>query len=482
MNKLAVLTLLALLFAGLGAGEVFYEVGADEDVMSVNATVILDCDSNCPDLRWNVPKGAVVVSVRDGFGTVDYERTGDEIALEPNRRRLENVTFDIRFRIEEEAEEIHNGLYKREVSLAGFSDKRTTGIVESDNLLSGKTGFGFETGFKAGEMRFRGDGPVYLRFKFGKGYETDYFSFFGNFDEEAKDAYEVPVGTLGIYQDFERFPVAVMPDSVYNESVNRWSAGEYVSGSMAIRDSLGEDFEPVLAHEVVHGLNDRELKWDSTRSSYIDEGISEHIETLVQRKQGMRTRNLFGDDVTYREKADGKIYRYTLPSKGEEDQLWNYYQNDREFMKSWNAMESLPENRRFGYAYSELIIKNYIANMNGSVREIYDRLDVNKEVSDSEEKWSLYSTIFDMTPCEYESRQRFEGCLESVNSYDYPVYSGVPQRGDSVLEIERKKVPNRTEYQGRFNTLQDVGYSFQDFISYLIDYFSGIVRGLTASS
>ena len=481
MNKTAVVTLLALLLASLGAGEVFYEVGADDEVMRVNATVTLDCDSNCPDLRWNIPKGAEVVSVSDGFGTVEYERTGETLSLEPNRRRIENVTFDIRFRIEEDAEEIYDGLYKREVSLAGFSDERTTGIVKSEELLSGRTGFGFETGFSGEEMRFRGDGPAYLRFKFGDGQETDYFSFFGEYDEEAKVAYEVPVGTLGVYQDFERFPVAVMPDLVYNESVNRWSAGEYVSGSMAIRDSLGEDFVPVLSHEVVHGLNDRELKWDSTRSSYIDEGLAEHVETLVQRKGGMRTRNLFGDDVTYRKKVDGTVYRYTLPPKGQEEQLWKYYEEDREFMKTWNAMDSRPENREFGYAYSELIIKNYVANMNGSVRDIYEQLDVNKEVSRPEEKWRVYSGVFDMTPCKYDSRQRFQNCLDSINSHEYPVFTGVPQRADSVLEIEKTEVPNRTEYRGDLNSVKPLEFDWQGFFAYLTEYFSGIFRGLKAS-
>lgn len=482
VNKLAILTLLTLLLAGFASGEVFYEVKADDEEMKVNATVTLECDSNCPDLNWNIPQGAEVLSAQDGFGALEYDKSGDEVSLKPNRRRIENVTFDIRLLVDREAEEIYDGLYKREVSLAGFSDTKTSGIVENENLLSGKAGFGFQTGFSEDEMRFRGQGPVYLRFKYGEGKETDYFSFFGDFDEEAKQAYQIPVGTTGVYQEFERFPVAVMPDGVYNETVNRWSSGEYISGSMTIRDSLEEDFEPVLAHEVVHGLNDRELKWDSTRSSYIDEGIAEHVESLVKRKQGERTRNLFGEEITYRKKVDGDVYRYTLPSKGAEERLWSYYSEGREFMKSWNAINSRKENRRFGYAYSELIIKNYIANMNGSVKEIYEDLEINSEVSDPEEKWSIYSSIFDMTPCKYESRQRFKECLDSVNNHEYPVYSGVPQRGESVLQIEKKKVPNRTEFDQGNLGIRNVGYSFQDFMSQLIDYLSETFRGLTTSS
>ncbi|MFB6144788.1 MAG: hypothetical protein ABEJ98_05755 [Candidatus Nanohaloarchaea archaeon] len=487
MNKLAVVTALALLFSGLAASQVYYEVDANQDAVRVNATVVLECDTNCPvnswSLTWRRPEDAELISVRDSLGKIEeYTVEGRKITVQTNSGRARmNETVRMQFLISNDAEEVYDGLYKRTISLAGLEGERTTGVVRAEDLLSGKTGFGFETGFNASEMRFRGQGPVFLRFKFGEGRETDYFSFFGDYPGNATDAYEIPVGTLGIYQEFRRFPVAVMPGEVYNRTVNSWSAGEYVSGSMAIRSGLGEDFLPVLAHEVVHGLNDRRLKWDSTRSSYIDEGIAEHVESLVRKKKGMRTRNVFGDPVTYRKLVDGQIYRYSLSSKGDRDALWNYYRNEREFMKTWNAMEAIPANREFGYAYSELIIKNYIANMNGSLRRFYRELEVKNEVSDPRVKWGIYSDFLDMTPCKYESRQRFEQCLESINSYDYPVYSGVPQRGESVLRIERVEVENRTEFRRRRGRLRSINLSFQDFFNYLADYFSRIFQALKAS-
>lgn len=486
MNKLALLAVFAVFFAALGSSQVYYSVDADRDSVVLNATVNLQCNDDCPvnswSLDWRKPEGAELIGISDSLGEID-EYTVEErsVSIQTNSGQArENETVKMGFRIDREAEEVYNGLYKRELSLAGFGGRETSGVVNVDDLLSGKTSFGFETGFEGEEMRFQGRGPVYLRFKFGDGYETRYFSFFGDYRENASKAYEVPVGTMGIYQDFERFPVAVMPDEVYDEKVNNWSSGEYVSGSMTMRESLGDDFLPVLAHEVVHGLNDRVLKWDATRSSYIDEGVAEHIESLVRKGEGLRTRNLFGGEKVYREKVNGTTYQYTLESKGDRDALWNYYNNDREFMKSWNAMESIQANRKFGYAYSELIIKNYIANMNGSLRDFYSQLDVGKEVAGAEEKWEIYSEIFDMTPCRYESYERFQDCLESVNNHDYPAYLGTPQRGDSVLDVRELKVPDRTGL-GEEPGLDSIEWSWNDFVSYLVDYFAGIVQGLKAS-
>lgn len=485
MKNLLAVVIVLVFFSGLAASSVYYDVESVSDQeVQVNATLTLQCSNNCPvnrwSLKWQKPGNSELVEIRDSLGPIeDYSVENDTISIRTNSGpRRNNETVRMVFDIDKEPEHIYGSLYKGELSLASLSGRKTSGVLEVENLQSGKTGFGFDTSFEGDKMYFQGDGPVYLRYKYGEGRETKYFSFFGDYRENASDAYEIPVGTLGTYQEFERFPVAVLPDENYDESINPWSAGEYVSGSMHIRESLGEDFLPVLAHEVVHGLNDRQFKWDSTRSSYIDEGISEHVEYLVRKKKGLRNSNLFGEKLSYRERVNGTLYRFERPSKGSKDKLWQYYQNDEDFMKTWNAFDSPEENRLFGYAYSELIIKNYLANMNGSLRQFYRDLDVGREVSDPEEKWGIYSQHFDMTPCKYEEKERFEQCLEDVNSYDYPVYSGVPQRNESVLEVKEVEVPNRTyENEG----IRSIRTDFNSIVVSIIDYLSEIVQGLGAS-
>jgi len=60
-----------------------------------------------------------------------------------------------------------------------------------------------------------------------------------------------------------------------------------------------------------------------------------------------------------------------------------------------------------------------------------------------------------MTPCKYEDRQRFENCLDEINSYDYPVYSAQPQQDSSTeLQIDRLKIPNRTEPSDSLNAIK----------------------------
>lgn len=482
MKKLLFL-LAALFLVSQAAGEVQYSIETDRDRALMNATVSLDCGSTCPGLNWLLPEGSEIVSVRDSQGKIrSYDiREGSiqipgEAADSRDRRviRLETV-------IEEDAEEIHSGLYKRTLQLPGFRGERTSGFIRNQNLVSGRTGFGFESSFGESQMRFRGEGPVNVRIKFGDGHETEYFSFFGAKPDDTGTAYEVPVGTLGLVQDFERFPVAVMDDDTYDSKVNSWSAGEYFGGAIQIRqpESIEEDFIPVLAHEVVHGLNDRELTWDQTRSSYFDEGTGKYVEYLVKKRlEGeQRTAELFGDEKTWTQREDGQRYRYTLPPKGDKEQLWNYYQKDRDFMKQWSATSAPDgETRKFGYAYSELLVRNYVARMNGSLRQLYKDLEVERGIENPEEKWNIYSRHLDMRPCDYDSRQRFESCLEDINSYDYPVYSAKPDRTGEQLDISRLEIPENTPETSKSPgpTSEESSASFRQFVAGFLEYIGSV--------
>ncbi|MFB6115006.1 MAG: hypothetical protein ABEK04_01845, partial [Candidatus Nanohalobium sp.] len=203
------------------------------------------------------------------------------------------------------------------------------------------------------------------------------------------------------------------------------------------------------AHETVHALNDRKLKWDTTSSSYFDEGTSRYVEFLVRKKlygEGRidkPPRELFGDQIRFDPDPTDNYYS-TLPPKGSAERLWNYYQKDKEFMKYWNPFEASAVTRPFGYAYSELVIRNYVARTNGTLRGLYSKLDVQQEISDPEKKWRVFSQYLDMTPCEYDSRERFNQCLETINSYNYTVYSAEPNFSwGGQLDIEKLEVPER---------------------------------------
>lgn len=471
MRKLSVLAVLVFLAAPV-LGQVYYEVDSGVETAEVNSTIRLSCDpgeDNCPvnswRLTWNIPEDAKVNSIRDSLGEIrDYEVDGEKLSISTNSGdRRSSETVEISMSIDRGAEEIHKGLFKREFALPGFAGERTEGYVRDRDMISGWTGYGFRPGFTDENMTFTGTGSSRVRVNFGQGNETEYYEFFGGNPDNASIAYEISVGMTGLVQDFERFPVALMEPENYEDSVVSWSSGEYVGGSFRMRKGLGEKFMPVLAHETVHGLNERQLKWDQTSSTWFDEGTAKYVESMVNLKlKGRgRTRNLFGEDVTYQKRINGTEYRVTLPAKGEKENLWSYYQEDQDFMKNWNPMD-YPERRDFGYAYSELIIKNYVAKQNGSLNELYEEIEPVNRVSSDERKWNIYSQELDLYPCKYEEKERFEECLEEINSYSYSVYRAESPKAEGVeVSLSPIEIPNRTNQEKGMPDLEETGIDIQ---------------------
>lgn len=484
MNKVLLLSVLLVAFSFTATADVYHDAEVSEQGMLLNTSIKLECESNCPvnkwSLTWQIPDDAEVLGLEDSIGEIeDYTLQDNRIRLTTSSgpKRM-NETVLLQLNVTEDSEEIYDGLYQRRISLPGFGGEESSGVVRVDNLISGWKSYGFETSYTDNSMKFQGEGPVNLRLKFGEGEETDYYTFFGEYTGNTSQAYEISIGTTGLEQDFKRFPVASMPSDVYNRTANRWSAGEYLGGSMMIRQELGGDYIPVLAHETVHGLNDRELNWDRTSSAYFDEGTSEYVEYLVRKKLSSEDREVrppgevFGDDVRWDpDPGDG---RYSLiPSSGDREELWQYYQNDRDFMKSWSSSDAAYRN--FGYAYSELLIRNHVSEGN-KLSELYREIEVDRKVETSEEKWSIYSQHMDMRPCDYDSRQRFNSCLNGVNKYDYTVYSAKPSRNSTNLTVRKLEVPERaTDQQDTVNGLK---YSLSDFISYVSSFVENMVSRL----
>ncbi|MFB6145029.1 MAG: hypothetical protein ABEJ99_00815 [Candidatus Nanohaloarchaea archaeon] len=489
MKRLFIVLLLALVILAPTAAakttvqEVQYAMNINLHDAYVNTSIVVNCDIYCSGIQWQLPDNSNVLFVNDSGGKADYSVKGDMLSISGHSAAgMDSETYRIGTHIDSNPEEVEKGLYKWRISIPSFSDVKTTGFIHADNLISGWIGFGFDYSFNGDEMKFKGTGPTTVRVNFGKGEQKEYYTVFGNTMEDLKQPYEIPVGTLGVVQDFRRFPVAVMDSGKYDRTVNKWSAGEYIAGSIRVRDNLDEDFVPILAHETVHGLNDRRLRWDGTNSAYFDEGTATYFEYLMKNKLysdreiDVGPAALFGKDRTYKVKKGHQLYTYTVPSRGDRDELWNYYQDNRDFMKKWNAYD-YPQVRDFGYAYSQLIIRNYVANRNGSLREVYRDMDFDHKITDPDVKWRFFSNHMDMTPCDYSSRDRFDACLDRINSYDYPVYSAAPNSAQRELDIKKVEIPNRTrtDYGSSFNTRSIVD-SINGFIDWLVSFFNSLGR------
>ena len=475
-----------ILSVGVGA-EVFHGMQAEENSMQLNTTLELDCSqtsSDCPvnswRLSWSLPENAEVLSVRDSYGNItDYELDDGQLDISTNSGPpREKETVRIQSNSSSNAEEVHAGLYKRRVSLAGLPNETTRGVIQNPGIVSGWTSGEFNESFSTDEMRFRGRGSTNLRINFGKGAETSHYEFFGGTRENTSLAYEISAGMTGLTKPFKRFPVALMPKNEYEGSVTSWSSGEYVGGSFRMREDLGDRFLPVLVHETVHGLNDRQLKWDRTSSTWFDEGSAKYVESMTTRyiKGKDRTRNLFSDETTYYDMRNGTRYEVTLPSSGDPDRLWMYYQNNRSFMKNWNP-RGYDSNRDFGYAYSELVIRNYVVNRNKSLREVYKYLDPGRVITGNSEKWSFYSGIMDLEPCNYESKQRFEECLETINEHDYSVYrvENFTRGGD---QIELKPVEIRERDTTNLDLISNISAGSPETTSSFFELLAGFENSL----
>lgn len=490
MHKQVLILVAVLFLVAPATSQLYHEIDLEESYYTLNSSVGLECSGNCPvnswNLEWNIPDNAEVISVRDSMGEIEeYSVQNGKISLSTNSGpRRQSETVQMVFNVSEPAEEVHNGLYKTEISLPGFSERKTDGFVRQSDIISGWTSYGFQTSYTNDTMKFSGEGPINLRVKHGKGERTKYYEFFGPYEDNTSKAYEISVGTTGLSQTFDRFPVAVLPSGDYDDQINSWSAGEYVSGSMVMRQGLETDFMPVLAHETVHGLNDRELNWDETRSSYFDEGTAKYVEFLTRLKimsdEGQEAvkppGELFGDRSRWDPDPNDQVYQ-EVPPKGDRDELWNYYRQDRDFMKTWSTSDS--NNRDFGYAYSELIIRNYVVENNSTVRELYRNLSVNRKVSDPEEKWQVFSQHLDMRPCKSNSREEFDQCLEEINDYEYSVYTAQPSGEREDIELDKVRVPEARFESQEYNMdrfLYELQMALQHLRNVLQDIFFSLIR------
>jgi hypothetical protein len=438
-----IIFLFAVLLIGSATAQSFHSLEADQDRVFVQSNITLTCNENCPAnsfrFQYRMPEGSEIVSIEDSLGEInDYSLNSNIAEIVTNRgERRESEVVVINYRIERPAELVKLGLYSRQISLSGFEDEKTSGVVEAEGLISGRTNHGFETSFSE-DMRFRGTGPVQINFNFGNGSKTSYYEFFDGEVGESDDSYRIALGVVGLQQSYQRIPVA-MYDEDYDDLGFEWSAGLYKAGLIQMRDN--EDREQiVLTHETVHALSDRPLNWDRTQTSYIEEGVAKHAESLIQKKlyreaeTDSRPANIFGEDKTYR---DGG-YRYTVSSKGDREELWNYYQEEKDFMKQWSPDH---QRREFGYAYSELVVKNFIM-QNGSVRDLYT--DVESSPTESrEEKWARFSELIELEPCNYDERERFDQCLDEVNSHEFEVKAATPVQSNSTIRIDRIEIPER---------------------------------------
>lgn len=458
MRRLLVLALLVVSVMPAAGAVTSYDIDVAADGSAlVNVSFALTSNEpvNYWETSWGVPAEASIMAVRDTQGSIeDYTRQGDQIAFETNRgdaRTKELVTVVYRDP-DVVSRSFDGGLSLVEMQLSGFDTEQTQVRVSTGKeLLAESHPFGFRYSMDEHGVNYSGTGPVNLQFTMGPdGEQYDHYALFGDGSlAEADDLYWVVSAVTGFSPTVNKYPVVVLPDAEYDQTVDQWSAGQYRSGGLIfIRKSVLEEDAgaAVVLHEVTHAFNEHALRWWTADRAWFDEGVAKYVEWLVTEKKDVPQAEIFGDRVTWR---CGQRQRCYYEPRGTPDDLWNYYQEDRSFMYSWSPQTaSTAEQRVFGYAFSELVVRNVIRQQGAdALHPVYNNLlaiDTRMKDSRAATNRILDYMNTDFAPCQYKSRDQFEQCLDTVNAMAAEIPDPVgPEAGEKVA-IEPI---NRTQYQ-----------------------------------
>lgn len=428
---------------------------------------------------FSLPTGSQILAVADSKGPIaTYNMSEDDVLIETNKGGLkEKEVVTLVFKTNNVIDHSYAPLKRLNLSLAAFGDSRpdvpdeqTFAIVHVDDVISYLPSLGFVS--QEDELTFAGEGPLSFTIWFGDGKKTKHFVVSGEANLSVVEGlFGLIPAVTGFLPEYERFPLAILPDHRYDREINEWSEGQFRSGLIVVRASAVEKdtFPAILLHETTHAVNERALRWDRTQISWFDEGVAQYIEFLVNQQLKVKQSEVFGKPVKWVEGS--KIY--SLPSRSSNEELWNYYQTGKTFMNTWNP--DAPATREFGYAFSELLIRDYIIN-GGDLHAIFGSLLDQEESIDTPKDrnaliWSLLET--DFLPCFSSNKDAFDACLKKANAYQAPVPDAVEIEGQ-VTEIvipeieEPEEEPLPTTPEGFFARLADL---FQD----LIDAIKGLL-------
>ncbi len=459
---------IVLMLAATGTAAVSYEIGVEDQTAQINVSFDLYSDSqvNYFTTDWRVGSDAEIINVRDGRGQIEavqdqdedstgtYAREGNNVAINTNSGDArQSTSVEIRYRRPVDVQTWHDDLHVLSMQLSGFRDRfeefdeeQTYVQVTVDDAIVGLSqSFGFQSSYNGKTGTFSGEGPVNIKATYtDREGSYDNFVVFGDANlTAADDVYPLARLVTGRSVEYRKLPVIVLNKTAYNEHLDAWSAGRYKKGGLIyIRDDrIGkDDFTGLVMHEVMHAFNEEPLRWVQTDASLFDEGTAKYVEFLVNKNMDIRQAEIFGEQTTWDapcSDGDGQC-RYSLDPRGTPDDLWAYYDQDREFMRGWSASDdgTVREGlslRAFGYAYSELLIRTTIRQEGPLyLHDVYDDLEAIEEPATSTAAYAStleQSLGTDLRPCDELARNAMERCLENTRSYRPDIPETVEMEG-----------------------------------------------------
>ena len=425
-------------------------------------------------------ENGTVLSLADSLGEIkDYKIEENVLTIRTNSsaKRREDI-IKLKVKIDGLAEERFSNIYFVKFSLPAEQKTKVSFRAYGKRILGFDTASGFRGSLKNGELKISGLGPFITSFfyseegrRFGKFILLNKSNLtdekIGKSLERASELYFIVLAVLGIELDANEFAVLVLSDDEYKEKINEYSEGVYSTGGLiVIKESAFEKKEApaVVLHELTHEINAKIMAWNNSGTSWFDEGLAKFVEYLTKKQLGLRTNNLFYGVVQY---SDAQ-YTYTLNPASDWKLLKQYYDKNEQFMLEWNADNA--DIREFGYAFSELFIREYVKEKGfGALhRALRELLKIKQSVNTPKEfsKAVLEALDTKLEPCKRESEKKLLSCIRELNRFN----PEIPETKVLIIGVEEQEVSKKPNMQAlRKKLLEEKLNVFSEMLMQLLE-------------
>ncbi|MBN2094785.1 MAG: hypothetical protein JW727_01955 [Candidatus Aenigmarchaeota archaeon] len=416
MKNHYLLLLILLLLPCPILAEVIHEVELVGSKIAINTTMVLTSDTPLDywDLTVIIPEGAQLEKIEDEVGAIKYTLDGSLVKFRTNQKRADVRIVNMYYSVGDW--EKPGGLNHVELNLFGFENETSYAEVK------GNFPYVFSPNAKVeyleSETRAKRTGPLSINLIYGGSQESEHYFTNSDIDLETVEKYYPLIEGLTGLKVPVKFGLAILSEEEYGKEYKDWSAGTF-NGMILVKESKNaNDTLATIIHETTHGFNAFALSWNKANVSWFDEGVACYATSITYRMLGERQPELFGSEKVWKEKN----YIYTLKPKKTPEDLWNYYANDQKYMSYWYPQSKY--DREFGYAYSELFIREYLKDDESSLHRVYlDLLEINESVSSKEESNRIMEGILgrDFKPCYSKDIDEIRACTKELNEMSFRV-------------------------------------------------------------
>lgn len=436
-KKMFFLLFFAFLFSSVFSQEITYKVEVMNSKAFITSFLLLESKKKVNFFQASVllPEKAKVLTISDSKGEIkDYSVMGKNLNFQTNysiAKKQEMVKIEMV--ADSVVDKKFAPLNSIEFSFPGFEGKPIIVEISVPGIIAFETLNDFNYFLDSNKLVLQGKGASSVKlFYSSSGMQTKkyvVFNFSGLSDAElynkgfkfADRDYWVLGQITGLSLPFKKIPVVVLKDHEFEKEINSYSEGLYRTGGIIVikESAFKENAASIIIHESIHAINAQVFSWNASNTAWFDEGtakLGEFIEKIILKEQ---TPNLFNEKKTYY-KGNTK---YILSPYSDIQLLFDYYDNNKDFMLYWHPSNADETTREFGYTFAELFVKEFVINngFEGLRKKYKEFLKVKKTFSSPELASQKILSILqtDLKPCFSEDREKIKQCIKKVNNSSF---------------------------------------------------------------